>query len=169
VLTPEFGPLQRFAFVLTDAPLAPDPPGLFRPVCDRCGDCIRACPGQAIGREPGVTVRLGSRVIEHAALDEWQCAAYYLGADGATNPFLPDRDAARIPAGARLDEAAVRSLIPLLRAAYPPVRFGYESAVCGRACWRACYARLEKANRLDRGFDRPFRERPPWRIPRPGP
>ena len=40
ILTPEFGPMQRFAFVLTDAELEPDP------VCETslCGAaCQRAC------------------------------------------------------------------------------------------------------------------------------
>jgi ferredoxin len=46
-LTPEFGPRQRFALILTDAALAPDPvrePGL----CGVCGACAAACPLGAI-------------------------------------------------------------------------------------------------------------------------
>jgi len=43
LLTPEFGPRQRFQAILTDAPLAPTP--LHQPsVCDGCGECVRACP-----------------------------------------------------------------------------------------------------------------------------
>lgn len=43
LLTPEFGPRQRFQAILTDAPLVPTP--LREPsVCRGCGACVRACP-----------------------------------------------------------------------------------------------------------------------------
>lgn len=41
-LSERFGPLARLAFIITDAPLACDEP-VIRTLCDRCGDCIRAC------------------------------------------------------------------------------------------------------------------------------
>ena len=46
-LSPEYGPRQRLALILTDAELAPDPvsePGL----CGDCGACAEACPLGAI-------------------------------------------------------------------------------------------------------------------------
>jgi epoxyqueuosine reductase QueG len=43
LLTPEFGPRQRLALVLTDAELEPDAPA-GEPVCDGCGSCAAACP-----------------------------------------------------------------------------------------------------------------------------
>lgn len=46
-LTPQFGPRQRFAMLLTDAGLESDQP--FKPyLCDDCGKCIAACPLQAL-------------------------------------------------------------------------------------------------------------------------
>ncbi|HEX3000714.1 MAG TPA: (4Fe-4S)-binding protein, partial [Armatimonadota bacterium] len=53
-LTPEFGPRQRFAFIITDAPLEPDP--LVKPgtLCDRCKRCVRDCPAGAINAEESV-------------------------------------------------------------------------------------------------------------------
>ncbi|NQU43753.1 (4Fe-4S)-binding protein, partial [bacterium] len=50
-LTPEFGPRQRFAFIMTDAPLEPDPIYDGRPLCDRCMSCVTDCPGKAISRD----------------------------------------------------------------------------------------------------------------------
>ncbi len=49
-LTPEFGPRQRFAMLLTDAGLESDPP--FQPhLCNDCGQCLQACPLQALSAE----------------------------------------------------------------------------------------------------------------------
>lgn len=49
-LTPEFGPRQRFAMLLTDAALESDQP--FKPhLCDDCGKCVAACPLQALSAE----------------------------------------------------------------------------------------------------------------------
>ncbi len=46
-LTPEFGPRQRFAILVTDAPVEADAP--FKPrLCDDCGACVAACPLQAL-------------------------------------------------------------------------------------------------------------------------
>jgi len=65
-LTPQFGPRQRFAFILTDAPLTPDP--LMEPgtLCDRCKLCVRRLPRQrhqpgrgGRGRDRGAEDRVG--------------------------------------------------------------------------------------------------------------
>ena len=46
-LTPEFGPRQRFAILVTDAPVEADSP--FKPrLCDDCGACVAACPLEAL-------------------------------------------------------------------------------------------------------------------------
>ena len=148
VLTPRFGPLQRFAFILTDAELEPDPPAPA--LCDQCGKCLSACPGRAIGTD--------------GTLDTWQCAAYRMGADIAHNPFLVDElladhpEAARLMAsGKRFAETDVAVLRELLEQAYPPVRFGYASSLCGVACQCACLAHLEAKGSLSDTFAHPFR------------
>ena len=51
VLTPQFGPRQRWQAILTDAELAPDPL-LAQPVCDRQREHARFCPLGAI-QPPG--------------------------------------------------------------------------------------------------------------------
>jgi len=51
-LTPEFGPRQRFAMLLTDAEMKADKP--FQPyLCKDCGKCVPACPLQALSPENG--------------------------------------------------------------------------------------------------------------------
>ena len=42
-ITPEFGTLQRFAMLITDAELESDPV-VTRNVCDNCNACVEACP-----------------------------------------------------------------------------------------------------------------------------
>jgi ferredoxin len=149
-LTTRFGPLQRFAFILTDAELETDP--VAEPaLCDRCGACVAACPGRALS--------------DKGELDEWQCAAYRMGADAKGNPFLdPDAvrampDGAEVLAGAkRFDEADIERWKPLWNEAYPQVRFGYNPALCGIACQRACLAHLENRGVLHDKFAQSFRE-----------
>ena len=85
LIAPKLGPFLRMVFIVTDAPLECDPPFGAKTLCDHCGKCIKACPGNAIG-ENGV--------------NSWQCAVYYRGAH-KSNPFMqadfladdPDRQA----------------------------------------------------------------------------
>ena len=43
ILTPEYGPRQRFQLILTDAELEPTPI-CETPVCDQCKECVKTCP-----------------------------------------------------------------------------------------------------------------------------
>ncbi len=43
-LSPEFGPMNRFVVILTDAPLTPDPIYHGPAICDRCKLCVKNCP-----------------------------------------------------------------------------------------------------------------------------
>jgi len=148
-LTPRFGPFQRFAFILTDAELESDP--VAEPtLCDRCGACVEACPGQALSGD--------------GDLDEWQCAAYRMGADVKNNLFLDPEVAKAMPDGAevlagtkRFDKDAIERWKSLWNEAYPQVRFGYNPALCGLACQRACLAHLEDRGMLQDTFVHPFR------------
>jgi len=170
-LTPQFGPLQRFAFILTDAPLDPDPVYDGPALCDNCGKCIDACPGKAISKNEKVALNLNSFQLEHAKLDEWQCSAYYIGANTSTNPFLePDAlksfdDCEQIAKGEKiLNAEKVKALKSVLGAAYPGVRFDYNASICGRACYRACLVALEERGVLTHKFHSPFRGKPVWKL-----
>ncbi|MDY6830365.1 MAG: 4Fe-4S binding protein [Thermodesulfobacteriota bacterium] len=47
LLTPEFGPHQRLGGIITEAPLAFDPPKAMN-LCKKCGACRKACPSGAL-------------------------------------------------------------------------------------------------------------------------
>ena len=131
ILHPKYGPYMRYCFLITDAPLSCDEP--ISPVCDGCGECIRACPGHAISEE---------------GLDTWQCAVYYKGAHHS-NPFLtekhlgdePDREAI-LRGEVRFDAEGARRIMPKLHF-LPNTQWGYAPCLCGRACDRACFAHLK--------------------------
>jgi len=155
-LTAAFGPLQRFAFILTDADLEPDPVQ-DGSLCDACGACVEACPVKALDRDGG--------------LDEWQCMGGRMGADLSTNPFLSPESVSADPAaaryisgGARFTEAGIAACKGLLEGAYSQVRFGYNPSLCGVACQRACLAHLEERGILERTFATPFRDKAPWQM-----
>lgn len=169
-LTPEFGPRQRFAFILTDAPLEPDP--LFEgKLCDRCMACVRECPVHCISGTETVKVTVAGRSLEWGRLNEWQCFHGYMGSNKETNPFLPRDAFAQLPDGdailageKELTIAETLQVQAILRRYYPNAA-GYNSALCGgRGCIRACMVHLEQTERLTRKFETPFRKRKPWRL-----
>ncbi len=155
VLTEENGPFQRFGFVLTDAVLEETP--LTEPhLCDGCKACVHGCPGHALSED-------GKR-------DNWQCAAYYLGANMQTNPFMPPEayedlaDRAAIVSGeAKLDARQAQEVLDRTFF-YPPIKHGYVASICGRACDRACYIHLEQKGLLKTAFQDKFRKREAWKL-----
>lgn len=155
ILTDDFGPFQRFAFILTDAELEETP--LVEPhLCDKCGKCIKGCPGKAISSE--------------GKLDVWQCAAYYMGANRTKNPFMPSdayddiaEKADVISGEAKLTPERARDIIDRTHF-YPPIKHAYCASICGRACDTECYVHLEEKGVLKRKFKTPFRKRPQWKL-----
>lgn len=71
-LTPEFGPRQRFAMLVSDAGLEPDAP--FQPhLCDDCGACVKACPLGALDPDAGRPGGLAGLERKVAARDNTRC------------------------------------------------------------------------------------------------
>ena len=127
-----YGPFMRYCFIITDAPLECDEP-LTEEICDKCGECIKACPGNA---------------IDEKGLDTWQCAVYYKGAH-KSNPFMtddflkghPERDAI-LNGEKRFDADSAREIYKELDF-LPKTQWGYVPCLCGRKCDMACYRHLK--------------------------
>ena len=155
LLTDEFGPMVRYCFILTDIALEPTP--VTQPhLCDKCGKCVKACPGKAIA--------------EDGTVDPWQCAVYYNGANGSKNPFMPpDAFSGRedrldiINGTAQFDSEEAKEILQQIYF-YPPAKHSYRTSICGRACDRACYIHLEEKGLLTKKFQRKFREKEDWKL-----
>ena len=155
VLNSDYGPFIRFCFILTDAEI--EATDVVKPsLCDRCGECIKACPGAAISKD--------------GQLDTWRCAVYYNGANGSKNPFMPPEAFAAfdnrmdiINGTAEFDAEGAKEILNNIYF-YPPAKHFYRTSICGRACDRACYIHLEQKGVLGKRFARPFREGEDWRL-----
>lgn len=78
VLTPEFGPRNRFGVILTTAELEADPLYNGRKLCnpESCGICTKVCPSGALstyGEEGKRTVHMGDRTFEYCSVDMVKC------------------------------------------------------------------------------------------------
>ena len=132
VINRKYGPFRRYCFIITDAPLECDEP-LSETVCDKCGECMRACPGKA---------------IDENGLDTWQCAVYYKGAH-KSNPFItddflrdnPEREAI-LNGEKRFDADSAREIFKEMNF-LPNTQWGYAPCLCTRACDIACYKHLK--------------------------
>ena len=132
IINKEYGPFMRYCFIITDAPLETDKP-ISEKICDNCGECIKACPGNAISKD---------------GLDTWQCAVYYKGAH-KSNPFItddflkddPERE--KILNGEkRFDSASARKIFKEMNF-LPNTQWGYAPCLCGKKCDIACYRHLK--------------------------
>ena len=132
ILNKEHGPFMRYCFIITDAPIEVDNIK-EESICDKCGACIEACPGNA---------------IDENGLDTWQCSVYYKGAH-KSNPFMteeflkdhPEREAI-INGEKRFDAESAREIYKEMNF-LPNTQWGYSPCLCGRKCDIACYKHLK--------------------------
>jgi len=162
LLTPEFGPRQRLACLLTDAPLEPDPIYEGPPLCDRCMLCVKECSGKAISPTKTVKVKLAGREVEWGELDVVKCCNAYTGAVKETNPFLPEDMPDKFEEWSKyyVDRSPYKKEFVKWKGAY-----GHNPGLeGGRGCIRACMIHLEEQGKLKNKFINPFRKRKPWTL-----
>jgi epoxyqueuosine reductase len=153
-LSPKFGPRQRIAAILTDAPLEPDP--LYDgKLCDRCMLCARDCTGGAISTEKTVKITAAGKDIEWGEIDYKLCSRYFCGASEEYNPFMTTE----------ADKEGFRQEVGKAQQYKCHSTYDYGRALEGaRGCIRACMVHLEEQGKLSNSFDQPFRRRPQWKL-----
>lgn len=137
VISPKYGTFMRYVFIVTDMPLETDKP-FEENLCDKCGECIKACPGKA---------------IDKSGVNSWQCSVYYRGAH-KSNPFMtenflkdnPEKDAI-INGEKRFDSESAQKIYGYLKF-LPNTHFGYVPCLCGKKCETACYKHLKEVGVL---------------------
>ncbi len=179
LLTPEFGPLQRVAFIFTDAEFDKyDEMYSGKSLCRKCGACVRECPGgciPAINSGKTVRVNIAGKICEWGDIDMWRCYAFYTHGGRYFNPFVPKEVFDKNENGMldllegvtdKADEKEVMKVYTALEK-YFPSWVGYNMAKCG-GCIRACVSMLEKKGGCMEGrFHRPLRERKQaWKMDR---
>lgn len=167
ILTPEYGPLVRVTFILTEASLDLDEPILPGTLCDRCMLCARDCTGGAIPKNKSVKVTIAGMEFEHCDLDLARCSNAYSGGNKSFNPFWNPEH--KLETEEFMDE-------------YLSPRYYGEPKGCGgpcpqimhvtnnpaiegaRGCMRACLAHLESQGKLTCKFHKPFKRHKEWKL-----
>ncbi|MGQ9732675.1 MAG: hypothetical protein ACUVX8_15565 [Candidatus Zipacnadales bacterium] len=92
VLTPQYGPRQRFQLILTDAALEPTPL-LDEPVCDQCHACMESCPLNAWRQHEDRRLTICGKEATVAGIDFDKCRQCKNGArpNAAHSAGPPDR------------------------------------------------------------------------------
>ena len=174
LLTPQFGPLQRVAFLFTDAELEYDEMYHGEPLCRHCYACVRECPGHCIPMDKKVRVDLDGKICEWGDIDMWRCYAFYTHAGRYYNPFVPKEVFDENENGSldllegKTDVANEQEIMKVYTALqkYFPSWVGYNMAKCG-GCIRACVSMLEKKGGCMEGrFQAPLRTKKAWKLDR---
>ena len=169
-LSPEFGPRQRLVFMLTDAPLEPDP--IFEGnLCDRCMNCVKECSGKAISKTKTIKIKVAEKEIEWGELNEERCLLAYTGGARKTSPFLPsdfkdiDFDKIERDSGG-YSIAGTQELYykTPYNAASVNIFHHLVATEGAKGCIRACMIHLEEQGKLKNKFKKPFRKKKLWSL-----
>lgn len=76
VLTPEYGPRQRFNSIVTTAALEPTPLYDGELLCDNCLLCFRGCHDNCQGAmtKEKIEINIGSKKCVYFKIDKWRCS-----------------------------------------------------------------------------------------------
>lgn len=175
-LTPQFGPRQRFAFILTDTPLESDPIYNGPSLCDQCMRCVAECPAKAIPTDKSAKVEIEGKKLEWCDFDELKCHVGWQAASPEYNPFVDPENSKFMRNVIDDDRPREQKEDYAMCVAYNRLRkvdylengwkwLGYPAAICGaRGCMRACMMHLEKKNMIKNTFKQPFQRRKPWKL-----
>ncbi len=167
ILTPEFGPMVRVVFLITEAELECDPPILPGTLCDRCKCCVRMCSGNAIPADKSVKFKVGDITVEHCDLDLARCSNAYSGGVREYNPFwnpdysLPEEKFMNQYLSAEYYGSPRGNGGPCPQIMHARNNPAIEGA---RGCIRACYAHLEAQGKLTHKFYKPFKRHKEWKM-----
>jgi epoxyqueuosine reductase len=189
-LTKEFGPRVRLGSIFTDAELEPDPMVEPYSICNKCGRCVKDCPGNAIppvkDEDKKITVEIGGKKITWGDVHMGRCTLTHHGLNNTISPFLK-KDFPNLEFDASTsdvtEEEAYRLTYPLGLGTwgnnfyeenggsiikyykYILNHCGYF-ALCGaKGCIRACMDSLEKSGRIENTFENKFYRKKSWNIP----
>jgi epoxyqueuosine reductase len=76
LLSPQYGPRQRFCCLVTDAPLEPSPMYSGDSLCDRCDLCVKHCPTNAFEEETAgeVVLSAAGSTVRYCKKSKWRCS-----------------------------------------------------------------------------------------------
>lgn len=168
-LSRKFGPLNRQAFILTDAVIEPDDIYNGPSLCNNCMSCVNACPGGCISKDKQISINIKDKTISWGKIDEWSCFAYYIGAAISSNPFVDEKVYDNISEG-KLLKAGKLTVTPdtynaindAINNYYPIDPYGYNPPKCG-GCLRSCYNSMERREVLQNSFESRFRNHKTWK------
>ena len=163
LLTPEFGPRQRLALLITDAPLKADP--LFDgKICDKCMKCVKECPVNAISRNEVVRLHVGGKEVQWHKIDSVRCTLGNSGGSPETSPFVPKNYnfEEKIKGG---QEGALKAVVSIPYNSSSYEMFNSSGVIGGaKGCIRECMIHLEEKGRIMAKFRQPFRKKPLWKL-----
>jgi ferredoxin len=147
-MTARFGIRQMLGLLVTDLEIEPSPPAT-EALCDRCLECVRQCPLQALSAQDSTTITCGGRSMSLGVINANACRACPNGVSGDSKYFAgADELHFEIENNQVKGDAKCR----FARGGLP----NRLSAACGRAC----IAHFEATH--DTGYKLPFRTRAPW-------
>jgi ferredoxin len=155
-LSPQYGPRNRVGIILTDVELAPDPIYNGPKLCNKCGACAAACPGQAFDKNKTIKVNLGGNEVEWWDIDCQKCGTSFVGSQVTDEPLTEEQQ--YNGPGTKPGEWS-----PFTKK--PKNLYNTGQAVCGaRGCTRACMISLEARGVLENKFRDKFRRRKQWSV-----
>ncbi|MEM1717232.1 MAG: hypothetical protein QXJ19_01910 [Candidatus Bathyarchaeia archaeon] len=160
LLTPQFGPLQRFGLIVTEAELEPDP--IYEgKLCDPedCGyRCVTECPNKAIPKARKITLNVAGKTIEFSDLDLGRCIPDCIRLT-MHSPFM--RRAVSFMRA--VPPTAINEVVDCYRMIYRHVGIPPFVMRGSTGCIEACLEYLEERGKIPR-YKLPFRRRSKWEL-----